>query len=420
MNSVVRVGGQHPLHGAKMPKQALSDFVYRLSFCFRDGLDTEMATDAGDSEGELAGEDDGARNTFLKASAPGKANKRGPRSTTGATAAQAAAGSSRSSRNPDIGPIADEPRLALKPVASGEALAAVLGRLLGSPHHHIHRLCLRRAALQRLGFRCSAWRRWACSFGQCGATRTTREPLAKRMVCSRSRCNRSVVGMRRWLASKWNRQKPSVSSTRTEQARREWNLWQGRQSDLDGCTTMHSPSALRPRMRLSDAAIPVLALIDALHANGWKPEDCVMVHGSGKAKQYDGRFMLRSRSYLQCILALPEPLAAGIKEFKSGLPSVFYALMLRTKRLPQAKLSAKEYQRQLAKCDGDHVAMAILDRAATPEDARVLPHKLLKGSVPASVMGVQTAATTTTTWHRRGARRTEAWLAAPKMTHKKP
>jgi hypothetical protein len=153
-------------------------------------------------------------------------------------------------------------------------------------------------------------------------------------------------------------------------------VWQTQPSDVDGCINMHSPRPLALRMTLGDASVPVLALVDAVEALGYRGEKCLATHSATSPKEFDSRQVITKRSYLQCILALPELLHAGVVSFQSGQSSVYYSLLLRTKKLPAAGLAAKEYKRLALAFTGDPIALRLLDRVAPSLPALQLANRI--------------------------------------------
>lgn len=110
---------------------------------------------------------------------------------------------------------------------------------------------------------------------------------------------------------------------------------------------------LRPRAPLSDAKIPGYeGVVRKTHT------------GPGCEKEYDCRSILGKRTYLQCVLAWPALERAGVPGFDSGRSSSYHALILKTKKLPPANISAKECKRLLATAEGDELEVAMLDREA--------------------------------------------------------
>lgn len=82
-------------------------------------------------------------------------------------------------------------------------------------------------------------------------------------------------------------------------------------------------------------------------------------HPQRENKEYDGRALLRSRSYLP-LVASSEHNSTGVRRFKSGHPEVFYRVLLRTKRVPPSDIKASESAKQLAECDSDGLAFGIV------------------------------------------------------------
>ncbi len=79
---------------------------------------------------------------------------------------------------------------------------------------------------------------------------------------------------------------------------------------------------------------------------------------------------MRKRSYLQCVLALPDLLRAGVESFSSCHTSAYYSLLLGTHKLPLPGLAAKAYKRDLAKSQGDVLSCRLLDRMVPAPAAR--------------------------------------------------
>lgn len=144
--------------------------------------------------------------------------------------------------------------------------------------------------------------------------------------------------------------------------RARWQQWEVKESDLQGCHTLHGPEQLSPKAKLHDKNIPVLSLLDTLHTMGFTGVVGKVTHSVGGALHYDRRHLARQRRYLQCLAAFEDLLAGGVQSFPSGGPQAFYELLLRTKAPVPLQLSAKEYRRRLAELDGNVVAIAALDR----------------------------------------------------------
>jgi hypothetical protein len=151
--------------------------------------------------------------------------------------------------------------------------------------------------------------------------------------------------------------------------RSTWHEWQTRPSDVEGCVCLHDPRPLRPNMSLQNTKVPVLALVDAL-ASEYIGVQRNTLHSATSPKEYDARFLLRKRSYLQCVLALPDLLRAGVESFSSCHTSAYYSLLLGTHKLPLPGLAAKAYKRDLAKSQGDVLSCRLLDRMVPAPAAR--------------------------------------------------
>lgn len=63
------------------------------------------------------------------------------------------------------------------------------------------------------------------------------------------------------------------------------------------------------------------------------------LHEAGARAIYDSRNLPAKRTYLQCVLALAELLAAGVVSFPSGQPGAYYALVLRPIPINQGALA---------------------------------------------------------------------------------
>lgn len=156
-------------------------------------------------------------------------------------------------------------------------------------------------------------------------------------------------------------------------ARAGWRKWKTGPADVDGCILLQSPEPLRPACRLEDPKVPVLALLDALGEQGFSPVEDRVRHTDAGDKRYDGRSIAGKRCYLQCVLAFPELQQAGVAAFASGRPGIYYALLLKSKRLPPEGASASECKRLLAKCTGDALSLAVLEREAIARPLLPLP-----------------------------------------------
>lgn len=158
--------------------------------------------------------------------------------------------------------------------------------------------------------------------------------------------------------------------------RGEWLRWEARQSDVDGCVSLIAPRQLTPDMELSAPTIPVVCLLDALRAQGFSEVARKVLHSSATDKVFDIRSISSKRKYLQCVLASAE-LLPKVKEFPSGEPGGFYALMLHTQEPVTPGLGEKMYQKLLAEATGDADALRALqvEPAAPSKQLRLAPQR---------------------------------------------
>lgn len=155
--------------------------------------------------------------------------------------------------------------------------------------------------------------------------------------------------------------------------RRQFVKWQATTSDVEGCLRLMSPEVLRPKLPLTSPDILVLALVDALKERGCEGVSQRCFHSNADQKTFDARDLPSRRSYLQCVLALPELLSAGVASFVSGQPSAYYVLLLRDKQTIPPNLGAKEYRRRLALAEGSAGSILALEQAAPVAAEGMLP-----------------------------------------------
>lgn len=151
------------------------------------------------------------------------------------------------------------------------------------------------------------------------------------------------------------------------QNRPHWLHWQAQPSDISGCVHLARPAPLQPTLPLSSPRVPVLSLLDALHAQGWSGREEMVMHVQALYKAYDARSVSSKRAYLQCLLTLPKILAL-VGEFPSGEPIAFYELLLKGKAVLAGR-AAKEYRALLADEEGDLVELAALAAEEAPTQA---------------------------------------------------
>eukprot|EP00927_Polykrikos_kofoidii_P077883 TRINITY_DN74779_c0_g1_i1.p1 TRINITY_DN74779_c0_g1~~TRINITY_DN74779_c0_g1_i1.p1 ORF type:complete len:377 (+),score=74.07 TRINITY_DN74779_c0_g1_i1:167-1297(+) len=155
----------------------------------------------------------------------------------------------------------------------------------------------------------------------------------------------------------------SITGAKLE-SQRKWLRWETRASDVDGCLSLHSAKSLGPRGNLSDRSVLVLLLPDALEAQGYRGELGKVTHHLVGARQYACRRLESKRTFLQAVLAAGELFAAGVPSFASGRPSAYYALLLKTKKLPDPFAGAVVYKKKLAEMEGDPLTLKLLEKPA--------------------------------------------------------
>lgn len=171
--------------------------------------------------------------------------------------------------------------------------------------------------------------------------------------------------------------------------RSHWLQWDVRPSEVEACIELHSPRPISPKMALSDDAIPVLCLVDALE--GWSPKLGRVFHDKKSPKEYDARHLPRSRRYLQAVLMLRQLLAAGVTGFPSGLSNAWYELLMKEmKQLdPTMKAAACKRQLGLLSKEQDNLAVALehFVRPPVPKKPRIENDPDVVGDVLGGAVG---------------------------------
>ena len=98
---------------------------------------------------------------------------------------------------------------------------------------------------------------------------------------------------------------------------------------------MRDPTPLAPTMPLEDQRIPLLCLIDALHAAGYRAVSQRTVHERRAEKEYDSRPSSRKRGYLQCVLNAEKIWQRGTPSFRSGETAAHYQALLADQQPPR-------------------------------------------------------------------------------------
>ena len=105
--------------------------------------------------------------------------------------------------------------------------------------------------------------------------------------------------------------------------------WEEAASDVSGCICMVNPKPVKQQAGLGDRRISVLALVDALLADGYTFVDRQVIHkADDPARLVDGRRLASKRHYLQCVVAAPDFWRRGETEFPSFRSQRWYLLLL--------------------------------------------------------------------------------------------
>ena len=134
--------------------------------------------------------------------------------------------------------------------------------------------------------------------------------------------------------------------------RRRCQVWQASSSNIECCVRLRAPSQLTQPIPLTSPKVPVLALLDKLFADGYKPHSGLVRHTGTSAKIYDCRRPEAKRMYFMCVLGIEELRSNGIAEFASGQPGHYYECLLRGKNVSPGKPD-KEYKKALSDTGND-------------------------------------------------------------------
>ena len=137
-------------------------------------------------------------------------------------------------------------------------------------------------------------------------------------------------------------------------------VWQSRQSDLEGCLTLHSPSSLGDRRKPSlDSNIPVLQLLDILKEAGFTAANRDAVHTPDADLVFCGRAPAGRRCYYQCLLVRGKLWEKGVTAFDSKGSQAYYKALLGCKGAVHQGLSAATYRQMLLRDQADPSALSL-------------------------------------------------------------
>ena len=118
------------------------------------------------------------------------------------------------------------------------------------------------------------------------------------------------------------------------QLRTALQSWSAQISDARGCIDLAYPQRAVPMMVLSDATVPVLALLDDMHADGWVATAQAIVH-SDLAKRFINRNIQSKRLYLQVLLTLRDRLVHNPNISSAQAQSYYTLIQMDTFAMPE-------------------------------------------------------------------------------------
>ena len=176
------------------------------------------------------------------------------------------------------------------------------------------------------------------------------------------------------------------------EVRAQLQRWQQSPSDLEGCLHLSLPEPSYPNDALNSKTVPILCLVDSLLENGLVEMLRKVVHTPDGPLEFDARHPQSKRTYMQCVIAREALFVAGAKPFPSTLSQAFYRLLLKSPREADPTKSALECLKQIAKDEGNAMALRILEVGVTSTtDRRLHPdmhaHGVHRDDGDASVAG---------------------------------
>jgi hypothetical protein len=124
-------------------------------------------------------------------------------------------------------------------------------------------------------------------------------------------------------------------------------------------------------MALTNAAYPVLSLVDVLDDQQWVNVAQLVKHTKRSGKLYDGRSIHAKRLYLQCCLA-SDQIFAKQASFISGQVQAYYAMLLRSPTAVESGKKAAAYRLSLKDGSKDPV-LAISFGSVAPKPKALPP-----------------------------------------------
>ena len=171
--------------------------------------------------------------------------------------------------------------------------------------------------------------------------------------------------------------------------------WRQASSGVPGCSTVKDGQLVTVKADWKDSSVPTWTVVNALADAGWVPGPAPDVHTLASAKQLGNmKDAVTTKSYLRCLLGLPELLKGDFTQLRSAQTNKYYDCVLRAVRphtIPMG-LSAKRYkavllaitngqEEQLGQLESGIAAAAICDGIEIP---LIMPKRKAANSGPAA------------------------------------
>ena len=131
--------------------------------------------------------------------------------------------------------------------------------------------------------------------------------------------------------------------------------WQVGEAAARGCVALREPALVAPRPALVDADTPAVVLLERLAIAGWTRGKPPLEHTLATPKQFLVKDPIRSKTYMQCLLRLPELVGEGrqLDTLRSDQPRMYYSCVLANKEGHLVPLGQKArcYAALMAICD---------------------------------------------------------------------
>ena len=151
-------------------------------------------------------------------------------------------------------------------------------------------------------------------------------------------------------------------------------VWESRESDVEGCLALHSPTFLCDRrLDVLSPTVPVLQLLEQLKLAGFAPKNRHTEHTPDGDLHFDCRRPAGRRCYYQCLLMRAQLWQKGVTQFDSQGIQAYYKALMGCKAAVAKGLKATEYDRMLARERSGPYADSVPLEAPPPLAAPPLP-----------------------------------------------